>query len=135
MSDETREKAQKGNILIVDDDKFLLNMYAMKFSQQGFTIHSCLSVHEALEALRKGFAADVIVFDLIMPEFDGFSFLQSLSKEGLAPHAIKVALTNQNDEGNQNHAKELGADMCLVKAMMIPSEVVNTISTALASRA
>lgn len=128
---EKNPEKSKGNVLLVDDDKFLLNMYTMKFTQQGFNAHGCLSVNEALDILRKGFDAEAIVFDLIMPEHDGFSLLQSLSAEKLGVRAVKIALTNQGDESDQNHAKDLGADLCLVKATMIPSEVVNTVGEAM----
>ena len=126
--------ASKGNILLVDDDKFLLDMYAMKFTQEGYTAHGCLSVADGLDTLHKGFAADVILFDLIMPERDGFAFLEAMRSEKLVPDAIKIALTNQGDESDQTHAKDLGADACFVKASMIPSEVVNMVGAEIAKR-
>jgi DNA-binding response OmpR family regulator len=131
---ETATQQSKGNILLVDDDKFLLDMYAMKFTQQGYTAHGCLSVSDGLDSLRKGFAADAVLFDLIMPEHDGFSFLESMRSEKLVPGAVKIALTNQSDEADQSHAKELGADVCCVKASMIPSEVVNMVAVEIAKR-
>ncbi|MBV9159051.1 MAG: response regulator transcription factor [Candidatus Kaiserbacteria bacterium] len=111
-------------ILIVDDDKFLLDMYTMKFTKEGFVVHACLSVNDAIDVLRGGFKADAIVFDLTMPERDGYSFLQSLRDEHLAESAKKIALTNQNSDGEKAKAMELGADDYLIKATMIPSEVV-----------
>jgi CheY-like chemotaxis protein len=127
-------KGSKGNILLVDDDKFLLDMYTMKFASEGYTAHGCISVSEGLNLLQKGFAADAIVFDLIMPEKDGFALLQSIRDQKLAPDAVKIALTNQSDENDQNQAKALGADACYVKATMIPSEVVNMVSAEIAKR-
>ena len=124
----------KGNVLLIDDDKFLLDMYTMKFTQQGYTAHGCLSVTDGLDTLHKGFAADAIVFDLIMPERDGFAFLEALRLEKLCPQAVKIALTNQSSEADQNHAKDLGADACYVKASMIPSEVVNMVGGEIAGR-
>ncbi len=123
------------NILLVDDDKFLLNMYTMKFVQQGYMVHSCLSADDALKVLRDGFSPDVVLFDITMPGQDGFAFLQSLQGEHLAEHAIKIALTNQNTDAEKAKAKEFGATDYLVKATLIPSEVVNTIKEALAKKA
>ena len=132
MNQDTNENqsavAKKGNILLTDDDKFLLDMYGMKFSQSGYTVEACLSAKEALGILRGGFKPDVILFDLTMPELDGFSFLKALSDEHLAPEALKIALTNQSDESEQAKAVQLGALRCIVKASMIPSEVVNTVN-------
>lgn len=119
------------NILLVDDDKFLLDMYAMKFTQEGYTVQSSLSGDDAIKLLRQGFKPDAIVFDLVMPECDGFTLLLKLQEEKLGETAIKIALTNQNTDVEKAKAKELGADAYFVKATMIPSEVVNTVTAAL----
>jgi DNA-binding response OmpR family regulator len=112
------------NIMLVDDDKFLLDMYSMKFVKEGFSVQACLSVNQAIEALHGGFIPDAILFDLTMPERDGYSFLTSLREEHLAEHAKKIALTNQSTDAEKAKAMELGADDFIVKATMIPSEVV-----------
>lgn len=124
-------ETEKSNILLVDDDKFLLDMYTMKFVREGYTVHACLSSDDALKTLRDGFVADVILFDITMPGQDGFAFLQSLQSEHLAEHALKIALTNQSTDAEKAKALELGAADYLVKATLIPSEVVNIIKTAL----
>ena len=120
--------AKKGTILLVDDDKFLLDMYGMKFSRSGYTVETCLSANEALTSLRKGFRPDVVLFDLTMPELGGFAFLKMLSDEHLADGVLKIVLTNQSDESEKAKAAELGASKYIVKASMIPSEVVNMVS-------
>ncbi len=124
----TDTPAKKGTILLIDDDKFLLDMYGMKFSQSGYTVEACLSGNEALGILRGGFQPDVLLFDLTMPELDGFSFLKAISDEHLATNSLKIALTNQSDESEKAKATELGASRYIVKASMIPSEVVNTVN-------
>jgi len=126
---------EKGNILLVDDDKFLVDMYSVKFTSSGYQVQACLSAHDALEALRGGFSADCIVFDLVMPEQDGFSFLQAVANERLAPSAILIALTNQSDDSERAKAEELGADRYIVKASMIPSEVVSVVGEEIQKRA
>ncbi|QQG38220.1 MAG: response regulator [Candidatus Kaiserbacteria bacterium] len=125
---------EKKSVLFVDDDKFLADMYGLKFTNGGFTVQACLSVADALEALRSGFQADAIVFDLVMPERDGFSFLQALRDEKLAPQAVRIALTNQSDDSEKKKAEELGVDRYVVKASMIPSEVVALVAQEIGAR-
>jgi two-component system KDP operon response regulator KdpE len=126
----TEEKiADKQNVLLVDDDKFLLDMYAMKFTQAGYNVHASLSVKNALETLRGGFNANAIVFDLVMPQDDGFFLLDTIRKEKLAEHAALIALSNQSDEAEKKKATELGANAYIIKASMIPSEVVDAIGS------
>lgn len=130
MSDQTA----KGNILLVDDDKFLADMYSMKFVQRGYTVQACLSVLDAVAALRGGFDPDVVLFDIVMPENDGYAFLKTMNDEHLASHAIRIALTNQSDDEEKDMATKLGAHMYLVKASNLPSEVVNIVEEELARR-
>ena len=111
-------------MLLVDDDKFLLDMYSLKFTQEGFTVASCFSVREALEALRGGLKPDVVLFDITMPGQDGFEFLKSVRDEKLAPSSRLIALTNQSNDADRKHAEELGEQKYVVKASMIRSEVV-----------
>ena len=102
-------------------------MYSTKFTQHGFTVHATLSVKHALEVLRGGFQAEAVVFDLIMPEETGFSLLEKIKSENLAAGALLIALSNQSDESEKKRAMDLGASRYIVKASMIPSEVVEAV--------
>ncbi|MBI4079929.1 response regulator [Candidatus Kaiserbacteria bacterium] len=126
--------ATKGNVLFVDDDKFLADMYAMKFTTAGFVVQSCLSVNDALAALKSGFKPDAVVFDLTMPERDGFSLLDELTKGKLAPEAALIALTNMSDPAEKTKAESLGVHRYIVKASMIPSEVVQAVGEEISKR-
>jgi len=121
--------------MLVDDDKFLLDMYSMKFTQGGFQVQACLSVKDALDTLRGGYQPDAILFDLIMPQQDGFAFLEALQKEKLAPAAIRIALTNQSDDTERKRAEEMGAQKYIIKASMIPSEVVVAVGEVIGKKA
>lgn len=111
-------------VLLVDDDKFLLDMYSLKFTQEGFNVIPCFSVKEALDALRGGAKPNAVLFDITMPGQDGFQLLSSIRDEKLAEGARLIALTNQSNDADRKHAEELGAQKYVVKASMIPSEVV-----------
>ena len=138
MTNETKtpaqERKQQGSILLLDDDKFLVDMYGMKFANAGFLVHTCLSVSDALQMLRGGFPADAVVFDLVMPEHDGFSFLETLRSEKIAPGAVAIALTNQSSDSEKKRLEELGIDRYIVKASMIPSEVVEAVKEEIAKK-
>ena len=131
---DTPTPSTKGTVLLVDDDKFLVEMYAAKFAREGYTVQACLSAESALEKLRSGLNPDAILFDLIMPERDGFSLLQTLRDEHLGGNAVKIALTNQSDDSEREKATQFGADRYIVKASMIPSEVVNAVGEEIAKK-
>lgn len=115
------------SVLLVDDDKFLLDMYSLKFTQAGFVVQPCFSTHEALEVLRKGYAPSVILFDVTMPGEDGFVLLQKIKEEKLAAGARLIALTNQGNDEDRKQAESLGVHRYCIKASMIPSEVVTMV--------
>lgn len=122
------DETKKINVLLLDDDKFLIDMYCMKFTKQGFNIEACLGADDALQVLRGGFKPDAIVFDVVMPEHDGFYFLETIKSEKLAEHAALIALTNESDDAQKSRAVSLGANRVIVKATMIPSEVVSAVT-------
>ena len=131
---EPQQQAGKGSVLLVDDDKFLMDMYGMKFAGNGYQVQTCLSATEALDAIRAGFKADAIVFDLVMPEKDGFSLLEDLKSGQLAKGSALIALTNQSDDAEKQKAESLGVHRYIVKASMIPSEVVGVVGEEIAKR-
>lgn len=123
--------AQAYTILIVDDDRFLLDMYSLKFKEQGFTVEVSNGGDDALKKLRSGLAPDVILLDVVMPGIDGFGVLQAIQKEKLGKDPALVVLSNQGQESDIARAKELGAHSYIVKASTIPSEVLTKVLEAL----
>jgi len=117
-------ETKKYKILMVDDDRFLLNMYETKFKNSGHEITSITSSEEALRKLREGLNPDVVVLDVIMPNPDGLETLSIIRKEKLASQAAVIMLTNQGESGEIERAQKLGMDGYIVKAALIPSEVV-----------
>lgn len=113
--------------LIVDDDNFLLDMYARKFQETGFSVMPCLGSVEALAKLREGYVPDIILLDIVMPKMDGFEFLDILKKENLASDAIKIILSNKNQKQDIDLGRELGASGYIVKATFTPTEVVEKV--------
>lgn len=125
QKDKVSAGGKKYKILFVEDDKFLLNMYALKFNASGHEITTALSATEALDKLRNGYTPEILICDLIMPGMSGIELLDIVKKEKLLPHAAIVVLTNQSEATEVTKAMKLGADGYIVKATKIPSEVVD----------
>jgi DNA-binding response OmpR family regulator len=121
-------------ILIIDDDGFLLEMYALKFTQKKFDVLALPGTLEGLEKLRGGYVPDVLVVDLVLPAMDGFEFLEVVKNEGLAKDAVKIVLSNLGQEEDIDRATKLGADGYIIKASATPSEVVTKVEETIAER-
>lgn len=118
---------KKYSILIVDDDKFLLEMYRKKFEHYGIVPELSIGSEDALTKIRGGFTPEVLVLDIIMPTMDGLELLETIRKEKLCPNAIVIMLTNEGEGAKIEKAKTLGAVGYIVKATSIPSEVTEEI--------
>ena len=110
-------------LYLVDDDRFLLDMYAVKFKAAGHEVTAYQNGEEALKALREGKAPDAMLLDIVMPNMDGFQVLEAIKKENLAQGMKVIVLSNQGQESDIEKAKALGAAGYIVKASAIPSEV------------
>ena len=114
-------------VYLVDDDRFLLDLYAVKFKNAGHEISVFGSGEDLLAALRKEGATnppDAILLDLIMPGIGGFGALETIRKENLAQGSKVVILSNQGQDSDIERAKQLSADGYIIKASAIPSEVL-----------
>ena len=121
---EPRQK--KNSILIVDDDQFLLDMYALKFTELGFSVLTALSPEDALSSLKEH-KPDVILLDIVMPGMDGFDLLQKIKEEKLSEKSLVIMLSNLGQQSDVDRAKHVGADGYIVKASTTPGDVVKKI--------
>lgn len=126
MAEETTKKQR--TVFIVDDDQFLLNMYAVKFKSSGFEVKTANSPRQALSDLENGASADALLFDIVMPGLDGLEMVETIKKKELLKNAVFIALTNQGQSADIERAKKIGVDGYIVKASSIPSEVVTEVS-------
>jgi DNA-binding response OmpR family regulator len=124
-------------VFLVDDDRFLLDLYAVKFRNAGHEASVFGGGEELLTALRKegAPAPDAILLDLIMPGMSGFEVLETIRKEQLAKGTKIIILSNQGQDSDIEKAKQLSADGYIIKASAIPSEVLaETLNTIEAGR-
>ncbi len=118
-------------VFIVDDDKFLLDMYTFKFKERGFEVVQAFGGADALKKLRGGVTPDVILLDIVMPVMDGFDLFKVIKSEKLAPEARVIILSNLGQPADIEKGRELGANGYVIKASSTPSEVVEKVMVVL----
>ena len=126
--------SEKIKILIVDDDNFLLDMYALKFTESGFDVVPSSGSEDALEKLRNGLIPGIILLDIVMPKIDGFELMQAMNKEKLGGSAIRIILSNRGQLSDIETGNNLGAAGYIVKASATPTEVVNKVKEIMVAR-
>ncbi len=112
-------------ILLIDDDRFLLDMYSLKFKKAGLDVDVASNSTVALEKLRGGADFNIVLLDIIMPGMDGLELLKTIRDEKLIPNATIIMLTNQADDFEK--AKQYNVQGYIIKATTIPSEVVSQV--------
>ncbi len=107
------------HILVIDDDdrlRVLLKNYLIK---NRFTVTALASTLQAREVM-KGFLFDLIVLDIMIPDEDGLSFLNSLRKYSQVPVLLLTAMAESDQ---RIKGLESGADDYLTKPFE-PKELV-----------
>ncbi len=120
-------EGEKKKILIVDDDSFLLDMYAFKFSQNNFEVYTVIDGAQVIEKLKGGLNPDVMLIDIVMPGMDGFEVLKKVKEENLSPNSTKIILSNKSQQSDIDQGMALGVSGYIVKANSTPAEVISEV--------
>ena len=101
-------------VLIVDDDPWILKMVTTVLQKRGYTIHTAVDGQDAyLKAIE--IKPDLIITDIMMPKMDGWTLVRSLrarSDLALTPVIFLSALSGDED---RIQGFRLGADDYLPK--------------------
>ncbi len=117
------------NILIIDDDQFLLDIYSKRLREHGYDVTTVTSAEDALNELRSGKSFDLMLIDVVMPGMSGLEFMQKMQEENLGRESIKVILSNMSDQTEiMEKGNNLGATKYILKAEVTSSDVLNTIN-------
>lgn len=97
-------------ILVVDDDRLVLNSLEKLFRKEGFEVFTAQSGHEALERIED-LDFDLIIIDIRMPELDGVETvkrIKEIRKEKDKPDIPVVFITGYADLAANAQADRLG---------------------------
>ncbi|MFH1608472.1 MAG: response regulator [Patescibacteria group bacterium] len=120
-------EGEKRKILIIDDDAFILDMYALKFSQNGLEVYTSSGGEQALEKLKGGLSPEIILLDIMMPGIDGFEVLKKINEEKLSEKSVKIILSNKGQKSDIEEGIKLGAAGYIIKANSTPTEVISQV--------
>lgn len=93
-------------VLIVEDEAPLANALELKLNNAGIETKIAQNGEEALKILEKE-KFDLILLDLILPIFDGFSVLEKLKKR--KDKTKVIVASNLSQDTDIKKAKQLGA--------------------------
>jgi PAS domain S-box-containing protein len=116
-------------VLVLDDEEDARDVVKRLLEDAGATVTAASSVAEALSLLMGGYAPDVIVSDIGLPERDGYDFIQSVRR--MTPPASRVpaaALTALARLDDRKRAMLSGFQTHLAKPVD-PAELIATVAS------
>lgn len=118
MSDKFDDDSMfpKANILIIDDSDALRKTMKKILTRSG-VVEFCFEARSGLEGLKilMEKKVDLVICDVVMPEFDGFKFLASKSGRPEFVEIPVIMLTSEEDVTQKIKSMEQGASDYIVK--------------------
>jgi CheY-like chemotaxis protein len=110
------------DVLLVEDDPAVLEMYRMKLSLDGYRVNVAVDGEEGLVRARE-LLPDIIFLDIRLPKKDGFEVLQALRQDPETAAIPVIMLTNYGEKDLVERGLKLGAHEFLIKAHTTPSSL------------
>jgi len=103
---------RKKSILVVDDDKAVLEVITDILKLQGYRIDTAETGHEAIEKTEKKYY-NLALLDIKLPDMEGTHLLIKMHRE--TPKMMKIMITGYASLENAIESLNLGADAYLMK--------------------
>lgn len=119
-------------ILVVDDEKTLVNTVKAYLENEGYVVRSALDGPAAVREAR-AFRPDLVVLDIMLPGTDGLEVLRQLRQEtrdSQLQDVYVIMLTAKADETDKIVGLTMGADDYMTKPFS-PRELVARVKAAL----
>ncbi|KKP42233.1 MAG: Response regulator receiver [Parcubacteria group bacterium GW2011_GWA1_33_6] len=113
-------------ILLVEDDPFILDIYANQFRKEGYRVDVAKDGQMALEKIKNS-NPDLLVLDINLPKIDGWQLLKMV-RDNIRTKDLKVVIiSNNNPSDFADNISHLKVMKYFVKIESTPEEVVSAI--------
>jgi len=119
-------------ILLVEDEPQLIDIYTSVFKKGGFKVEVLKygsEVKEWLKAIREGQKAkpDLLLLDLILPDMNGIEILEEIKRYPQTRDIPCFVSTNYSDSKLEKKCLELKAEMFILKTSYTPRELAELV--------
>ena len=112
----------KGKILIVEDDRDIVEMVEYNLREEGYATVSALNGEDGVNSARKE-RPDLIILDIMLPVMDGFEVCRALKSDEATARIPIIILSAKSQETDKVVGLELGADDYVTKPFS-PRELI-----------
>ena len=106
--------ANKGKILVVDDENYILHILDFSLGAEGYEV---ITAEDGEEAVRKAKEErpDLVVLDVMMPKLDGFEACRAIKRDAELAGTPVILLSAKARDIDQKQGYEAGADDYITK--------------------
>jgi len=119
----------KKRILIVDDEKDILELVSYNLGKEGFDVSVSATGEDALHLIKKG-KYDLIILDLMLPGLQGMELCRTIRNDPKISYLPIIMLTAKGEEVDKILGLEMGADDYVTKPFS-PRELVARVKAVL----
>ena len=125
---------KKKKILIIEDDKFLLKAYEIKFKQSDFDVILATDGISGFELAEKE-KPSLIILDLMLPRMNGFEFLKKIKSDEKLKNIPVIVISVLGQKVDQERAIKLGAEKYFIKTDYTLEEIIKNLKNILTTTA
>jgi DNA-binding response OmpR family regulator len=108
-------KDRRNTILIIEDEKALLQVLSDKFKREGFVVYGAMDGEKGLDVACR-YHPSLVVLDIVMPSMDGLTMLKKLREDKWGNQVPVLILSNLSDPDQIEQATGRGVIEYLVKS-------------------
>ncbi|OGG67676.1 hypothetical protein A3C95_00960 [Candidatus Kaiserbacteria bacterium RIFCSPHIGHO2_02_FULL_56_30] len=118
--------APRTRIVYIEDEPFFGGTMSRLLSEAGYTTMVAADGEEGLAMVAKE-KPDLVLLDLVLPKVDGKEVLKRIKSDPATKNIPVFVLSNLSADADQRETVALGAAGFFVKAMTLPSAIVEAI--------
>ncbi|NEP12586.1 MAG: response regulator [Symploca sp. SIO2C1] len=115
------EQNRNIRVLVIEDDIDLAKVLITVFERYGIEIYHAQTGREAIQ-LSQRLLPDLLVLDLVLPEYDGFAVVDWLRQHNRLYQVPLVVYTSQDLNDSDRERLKLGQTLFLTKSRITPEE-------------
>jgi len=127
------KKKLKNNILIVEDEHDIREIYAEVLSSVGYVVEQVADGETGMQKIRDD-DWDILLLDIMLPGKDGIKILKEIKDHPELKKGVVIVLTNLNSENIIQEVFGSGADGYLIKSEITPDKIAEEVARVLANQ-
>jgi len=113
---------QEVNVLFIEDDPAVAEMYRLKLELDGYRVRVAKSGEQGVAEAKEN-VPDIVFLDIRLPKMDGFEVLKNLRADPVTRPIPVIILSNYGEKELVDRGLRLGALDYLIKSETTPASL------------